>query len=628
MLKNNCQSISAGAFLWVFLWKRKIMKKKNKTKRKKRIFNKYHSTIRTKKKKTRRKYSYKPIKKRKNKAVKQIKIIRVEIPEIAMTVDYEMIFKSNPPSSVEERIALIKHIPKINLISELASLNYRLRKFDESEYKYDSKTQYEELLYFCGEDVNVYETYRSEIIEYFKSKGYKNFYPVIFNRATNLFALQEIILYGSDIPSKGFKMQNVWEDILKYYFAINSITSAYKSENEVGFSNLQKLTAGHAFLDTLHVTNSPLLAFERFPIIIEYLRNEDVLNKYFASHFKPYGFDPEEYLFYIAELYFNLYQKNIPTKLACFYHVPTDDKKRLDILTQLSSWQKHFIPKHDFDLTNLKKYPFYKESETQYILLDFDFLIEKVYHFFINDYYFDYLKPNENIGYDYYASKIGYFFENYVSSILKKSLHKKEITVKTLDELKSNIKGSEIELADFYIRENNRIILGQIKASALNNEQNEGTAEKLFSQDKNFLKDFGLNQTFDSIEYLNKFPKEFDRNISEEDKQEIYPVIVLNDLLASSIVLPMLFQSELTKFLSNKKYPHFIFYPITIIHIQDLERMSSFLESEKIDIWTLLNKNSNASLPKPFYITLDRFRLNEVKLKSNEYKFAKFIGLR
>lgn len=557
-------------------------------------------------------------------------VIGIEIPSTALVVDYQMIYNNPAPISFEQRINLIKDIPKICLISEFASLNYRLRNFDESGYKYDSKTQYDELLYFCGEDKEIEKRNRRKIIEYFQKNGYENCYPLIFNRASNLFALQEIILYGSDIPSEGFKMQDVWLNILQYYLAVNSITSKYKPKNETDFSDFKKLTAGHAFLGAINVANAPLLTFDRFPKIIEYLRRRVPLNKYFASHFSPYGFDPEEYLHYIVELYLNLYKEDIPANLVCFYKIPLDDRKRISILTQLSSWDGYTEPKHDFDLTNLKKYPFYKESGTRYILLDFDFLIEKVYHFFINDYYFDYLKPNENIGYDYYASEIGYFFETYVSSILKKSLHRKEIIIKTLDELKSNIKGSEIELADFYIREDNRIILGQIKASALNNEQNEGTAEKLFSKNKNFLKDFGLNQTFDSLDYFNEFPKEFDETTTKEaQKYEIYPVIILNDLLASSVILPMLFQRELLEFLNDKNYQNFTVNPITIIHIQDVERMSSFIENGSIDIWTLLKSNSNGSLfPKPFFVTLDRLRINQIKLKAEDYEFTKFIGMR
>jgi hypothetical protein len=33
----------------------------------------------------------------------------------------------------------------------------------------------------------------------------------------------------------------------KYYLAVNSITSAYKSENETDYSDFQKLAAGHLF---------------------------------------------------------------------------------------------------------------------------------------------------------------------------------------------------------------------------------------------------------------------------------------------------------------------------------------------------------------------------------------------
>ena len=47
--------------------KNSSMNKKNKTKRKKRIFSKYHSVSRTKRKKTRRRCSYKPVRKNRRK---------------------------------------------------------------------------------------------------------------------------------------------------------------------------------------------------------------------------------------------------------------------------------------------------------------------------------------------------------------------------------------------------------------------------------------------------------------------------------------------------------------------------------------------------------------------------------
>jgi hypothetical protein len=297
--------------------------------------------------------------------------------------------------------------------------------------------------------------------------------------------------------------------------------------------------------------------------------------------------------------------------------------KFLNILSENNS----LLPQHDFDLTPIKKAPFFKVSENQFILLDLGFLIDKSYTLFINDYYFDFLRPN-GINYDFYASKIGYFFETYVSDVLKSSFNKRGILVKTLDELKSSIKGSQIELADLFIREGNKVILGQIKASALNNEQNKGTADKLFTKDKSFFKDFGLEQTFDSLDYLNNFPTKFDNTILEKSFLEVYPIIVLNDVLASSIMISMLFQKELDRILLLRNYQNFKVYPITLIHIQDLERISSFLRENKVSIWDLLYANFEDSLfPKPFYITLDRLNIHKKKVDIQTLDCVKFINL-
>jgi hypothetical protein len=554
----------------------------------------------------------------------------VEIPNSAVVVDYEMVFGQPAPTTKQERLNLIKHIPKLCLIHEFASLNYRLRNYDEFTYKIDYKTQFDELLYFCGGAELMYNLYESKINKYVNQYGKSGDQIIIFNRPSNLFALQEIILCGSDIPHQGFRMREVWDDILKYYLAVNNVISAYKSENETDYSDFQRLTAGHIFLGTLQVVNDPIYTFERFPKIIKYLRSDYQLGKYFADHFKPYGFDPERYLHHIVEFYINFHtnSKNVPKHLSYYFKLSNENAEAIKFLNILSV-NGSLLPQHEFDLTLIKKAPFYKVSENEFILLDLGFLIDKSYTFFINDYYFDYLKPNENIGYDFYASKIGYFFETYVSDILKSSLSKKGILFKTLDELKSSVKGSEIELADLFVREDNKIILGQIKASALNNEQNKGTADKLFIKDKNFFKDFGLEQTFDSLDYLDNFPIEFDNTISDKDILEVYPIIVLNDVLASSIMLPMLFQTELNKILQLRNYQKFKVYPLTLIHIQDLERISSFLRENKVSIWELLHNNfENSLFPKPFNITLNRLNIHEKKVDIQTLDFVKFIELK
>jgi hypothetical protein len=148
--------------------------------------------------------------------------------------------------------------------------------------------------------------------------------------------------------------------------------------------------------------------------LIEFFKNDFELNQHFASYFKPVGIDPKKYLFYIMSFYCNLSDKSI--YFAYYYNIPQElkeDLKYLDLLSIRTLVQ----PLHAFDLNEIKKSPFYKLSENEYILLDLGFLIDKAYSLFINDFYFNYLKANK-IPYSYYAGKIGYFFENHVSKIL------------------------------------------------------------------------------------------------------------------------------------------------------------------------------------------------------------------
>ncbi|MFN7118697.1 MAG: hypothetical protein ACK4TA_18000, partial [Saprospiraceae bacterium] len=137
----------------------------------------------------------------------------IEIPSLAVIISYEMVFRETAPKTKDERIKLINHIPKVKLIHEFASLNYRLRAYNEFAYKYDYQTQFNELFYFCGASEVLYNFYEYKILQYIEDYNKKGNQIVIFNRPSNLFALQEIILYGAESSSENFEMYNVWNDI-------------------------------------------------------------------------------------------------------------------------------------------------------------------------------------------------------------------------------------------------------------------------------------------------------------------------------------------------------------------------------------------------------------------------------
>jgi len=548
----------------------------------------------------------------------------IEMPEMQILVGYHMVYGEPIPATREERLDLIKHIPKDVIIHNIASINYLQREFNSFNYTISDELQWKNVTYWLNTEKS--EAYKVRIYKYFKDKNL-NATPVIFNRAANLFALHEVIYYGTELEYEGFDEGAVMEDVFKYYLSVNNKIGDGRTDLDTKkFTDIQKLAASNLFIDTLRFANNPVFILERYPELIAYLRSKPELNKLFASYYSPYGYDPEQLLKYIAELYFNLPNKE-KKYLAPFIDVPTEDPERNKILDSISKLRTDIKPEHDFDLTRLKKSPLYKIKDKWYIILDHDFLIQKLYQFAINDYFFDYLKPNTNINYPYYAAEIGLFFENYVSGILKKSFKKHNVIIKTLDELKTKKPGSEIELADFYIRKGNDIILGQIKASALNTEQNRGTAESLYSDKKDFLSDFGVKQTFETIQYLKKYPEEFDDQLKEGETYNIYPVIALNESITASPSICLLFNDEFNNMLIKDAFPNFQTRYITLLHIQDLERIAPSIEDGSFDFWDILDKSMKDTIPKPFEITLNRLGFSQVhSLNANDYKFMKFAN--
>lgn len=550
--------------------------------------------------------------------------IRIETPEMQILVGYNMVYGEPVPSTREERLNLIKHIPKDIIIHNIASINYLQREFNSFTYTISEKLQWDNLTYWLNTEKS--KEYKDHICKYLKENEL-NAIPIIFNRAANLFILQEIVYYGAELECEGFNEGAIMEDIFKYYLSVNCKIGDERTDLDTKkFTALQKLAASNLFIETLQFANNPIFILERYPELIEYLRSKPELNELFASYFRPYGYDPEQMLKYLAELYFNLPKKE-SKYLAPFIDVPTEDPERNKVLDSISRLRTDIHLEHDFDLTRLKKSPLYKILNKWYIVLDHDFLIQKLYQFAINDYFFDYLQPNTEINYAYYAAEIGLFFEEYVSGILKKSFEKNNITIKTLDELKTQKPGNEIELADFYIRKDNNIILGQVKVSALNTEQNRGTVESLYSDKKDFLGDFGVKQTFETIQYLKKYPEEFDEQFKKGEIYNIYPIIVLNESITASPSICLLFNDEFNNLLITDSFPDFRMRYITLLHVQDLERIAPAIEDGSFDFWDILDISMKDSIPKPFEITLDRLGFSQVhSLNTKDYKFMEFAN--
>ena len=99
--------------------------------------------------------------------------MKIKLPQSRAILGYHDFFGEE----VQDRLSLIQAICKTNLIAEISGLNYRLKPNNQIHNDYGFKTQDRELLYFSGEQQEIYERY-GEMAQKF-SRGPGDF-PLLF----------------------------------------------------------------------------------------------------------------------------------------------------------------------------------------------------------------------------------------------------------------------------------------------------------------------------------------------------------------------------------------------------------------------------------------------------------------
>jgi hypothetical protein len=529
------------------------------------------------------------------------------IPKLKLVLEYKHFFDSAPP---ENRLDLIKHIPKLQLLYEIAGLNYRLKPYNQLKYDFSLKTQAKELEYFCPIDKDLHKKYVQVSSRYTKSK---DDYPLIFNRAANLFALEEILNNDGFLQEEKFDMEkvDVWDSIFKYLLAVNTEIVKVKQlppENTA----IENVSASTIALNELMIEDNPIYIPYKGICLIEYLLKHPVYRHELQRYFnETLGIEKDKFIYNLLSLSMANSQEKSFTE---FVYNTSGPNEFLDFLSNNQFKNKDYIK-----LLTIKKTPFYKEKDTRYIVLDINFLINKSYNFFINDFWFDYLKPQkddkgkEKFSFKHYRATFGLFFEEYVSIIVKNCFnHLKHPKPLLFDDLKLKIPAGQIEVADIYVRQNKKILVGQVKSSSIyDNEKYSGEINTLYRNDREqFFKDFGVNQTYDSIETILNYSDSFDAKLQVNKRLEFYPIIIVNDKVFQSPLIPNLLYRRFQELLVNNDYKPRIIHPLIVAQISDLEYLENTLAKKKETIWDILkshyNKINNSLMP-PLNYTTDRF---------------------
>lgn len=528
------------------------------------------------------------------------------LPKKKLILEFKQFFFEEPPI---DRISLIKSIPKIQLIYEIAGLNYRLKPSDKLYFNYSIEFQLVELKYFCGGNQGLFSSYLS----IFKNYITVSEYPLIFNRASNLFALEEIINCPFLIEDHDFNMdrQEVWDGILKYYLAVNSEIVKIKPLPITDLS-FEQVSANALVLNELSIQSNPLYSIYRGIRLMNYLSTKSPYHLEFKDYFeKVVKMDKDEFIYRIIAI-------SILNKKPTFWEEFVYNLKEPDTFFDYLSLSNtdSITPGR---LITLKKSPFFKQDDLTYVLLDNTFLLNKCYSSFINDFWFNWLKNMiDNKGRSiysimHYKGDIGYFFEDYVETIVKNSfrlLHNPP-PMCFKDLIVSSSLG-QLEIADIYIRMGNCVLVGQVKSGSIyDNEKYSGDINTLYKEDRDrFFSEFGVNQTLESLHKILKNYEKIDPDLSLYDELFFFPVIIVQEILFQTPLIPSLLNIRFQELLVTENLsPHNV-NPLITVHISDLEYIEYKLTESPELIWDLLHsiykEQENQYIP-PFYSVTSKY---------------------
>ncbi len=538
-------------------------------------------------------------------------------PKYVHILSYEDIFDGIPP---ENRIELIKNIDRTTLMAEIAAINYRLRPRDLLYTDQSVQTQEIILQQFCLLNPQLLRFCKTNAAKYMR---HPKDYPLFFTRATCLFALEEISQSEINIVEDfSMALSEHWENLLKYLLAVNGEITKTQHLEENSPVTIMQINASMIALNELNIDTDIMPIPYRGYRLINYLSAQPDTNPYVKEYFNStYNVDIEYFLFETMGM---LLANNSGNRLHNFFY--RVNQGQTELFEKLSGIVENITP---FKLLTLRKFPFYKAADDTFILSDITFLIEKTYQQFINDFWFDCLrnltdtngksifKPQD------YWSIIGGFFETYVGEILHHIFDvAKYYKILLFDDLKLIINKQTIEIADVYLRYTDKILIGEVKATTVfDDAKYSGTAEGFVRNNPDrFYKDFGVAQTIDHIKNVELHIDKVDPGFQAGKTYHIYPVIVVNDKVLQTPMIAHIFNLEFSSRLKEINFTKMKVFPLTLIHISDLERMQDALYQNPNYLWKILQRNAiNSVFIPPLYHTLNLLNIKSQYLKCGEF---------
>ncbi len=377
----------------------------------------------------------------------------------------------------------------------------------------------------------------------------------LFNRVSVLYAIDKILPIKEQNNTRLIQEKDIVLFFLSLNKKINRIKSTYESNRFVKME-LQKLLHPEPFVNIFHVgliKSKAIFSNQKLKILF---KEYGQINRINFSTIRSFS----------LSVLMGLIQKNPNQSVFLFEN---------DIANQIVNFfqKKNSAPKqHEFDFSILKSKPLYK-TKNGTIALDINFLGEFTNKSIINDFFFNFLR-SKSVKRTNLMALIGGVFESEVCSYWESVFKNKSTSVyKSLEGLKIRLSAGEIEIADFYYRQNNFVAIGQIKSSEKNIKDTFRSTEE---QAKEILVEkSGLKQLIDTIHHFSSDTiKKIDADLPTEKQLTILPILIVED---DAIVY-----SEGYKFLQNKLFKE----------VENIKKSSPIIKRYNFKKLLILNQSS------------------------------------
>lgn len=513
-------------------------------------------------------------------------------------------------------IEIIKCIPKEELLATVAAVNARLKPLYNSYFDDSRDTQIDCLKVVFLDNKNTDE--ESNCRDFISALKQLPENHTLFTRVTCLYAFQEILSNDGFVEETPEYTLDLRERIFKFLLIVNEniliFNNTYndKDREELGSKFFEFFMFKELPHNQYYTSSNSINLFYKSWCLFKALDTDS----FFGQHLKIYlkeTFDVDEMSdFFKHQMYsyFKSYDDNLKLQYINI-SINEENESAIKILDKFSTRNNFPLPGKDdltiFEFLDLKKSPLYKNLGNDgkdiitYLVLDNTLFIEKTYSLFINDFWFDYLRPNNICNRTDWGNFIGsVFFEPFLETILNNSfLNNKRTVLKSTDDLKLKLnRGNEIEYADFYVREKSKIILAEAKSNYLplvNGYKTVNTIDDYRALDLDkFYKDYGLNQLASKTvkhfhEYKNHL-KEVPFYLNK--KVKIHPVLIVNDPIFSSGYTSFAFRLKFVELLTAENIEieneEHIIFPLSILNVSDLQDLEQSLHDGDENIFNIL----------------------------------------